>query len=312
MRAACENCGKFGEMEPGKPFVCGVCGHFHDPRAVDSRIAAVKATAEKKAKADREERKHAEKEAAERAARIFRPKTVLPPPPRRFPPRPLRKKGDGSCSGSCIGGCLGAFAKLCLGILVLGMIIGACLSSKPAKNLAPSVDRTIQGEDAAPSSPTQEGHSIAPLPRHPSPKPKPLPNERGPSAGHKTVWQPGARHPKQPHARATNTPGQWVLDDGYEFVYPGTSNWTVRKVGKPSPCAKCSGTGVARSFLKCTLCNGRRTCPTSVSEIDRRTGVPRLVTRNMTCPACNGSGGVHVDVTCPKCNGTSVAPNRRR
>jgi len=311
MRAACENCGKFGEMEPGKPFVCGVCGHFHDLRAVDSRIAAVKRAAEKKAKADCEERKHAEKAAAEGVARIFRPKTVMPPPPRRFPPRPLRREVDESRTGSCIGGCLGAFAKLCLGILVLGIIIGACLSSKPAKNVAPSVDRTRQGKVAVPSSPMQEGRSIAPLPRQPSPKPKSLPSERA-STGQKIIWRPGARHPKQPHARATNTPGQWVLDEGYEFVYPGTSDWTVRKVVKPSPCAKCSGTGVARYFLKCTLCNGKRTYPTYVSEIDRRTGVPRLVTRNMTCPACNGNGGAYVGVACPKCNGTLAAPNRSR
>jgi hypothetical protein len=312
MRAACENCGKFGEMEPGKPFVCCVCGHFHDLRTVGSRIAAVKDAAAKKAKADREARKREEKAAAERTARIFRPKTVVPPSPRRASPRPFLKVMGESRSGSCVGGCLGTFGKFCLCILGLGIIIGSCLSSKPVKNVAPSVDRTIQGEGAVSSSPTQEGHPITPLPRQPSPTPKPLPGKHGSSAGQKTIWQPGARHPKQPHVHAGNTPGQWVLDDGYVFVYPGTSDWTVRKVVKSSPCAKCSGTGVSRSFLKCVLCNGKRTYPTYVPEIDRRTGVYRLVTRNMACPACKGSGGTHIDVVCPNCNGASVVLNGRR
>lgn len=312
MRAACENCGKLGDMTPGRPFVCGVCGHFHDLRAVNSRIAAAKDAAEKKAKADREARKRAEKEAEERAARIPGPKTMAPPSPRRSPPRPLRKVMGEGCSGSCVGGCLGAFVKLCLCILVLGIIIGACLSSKPVKDAAPSARCPVKGAEVVPPSPPQENHPITPLPRQPSPKLKSLPRGRAPSVEQKPIWTPGERHPKQPHVRASNTPGRWVLDEGYEFVHPGTTDWTVRKVARSVPCAKCSGTGMAKSFLKCALCNGKRRYPTYVSKIDRRTGVPRLTTRNATCPACGGRGGTNIDVVCPKCNGMSVVPSRRR
>ena len=204
MRAACENCGKLGEMEPGKPFVCAVCGHYHDPRVVGSRIAAEKNAADRKAE-------------AERMARGFRPKpTICPPrpsPPRPSPPRSpppaIRRIEHGSRVGSCVGGCISAFVKLGIGIFVLGMIIGSCLSSKPAKNVSP-------------------------------------------------------------------------------------------------PCAKCGGTGIVKSLLRCSLCNGRKTHPIRVSEIDRRTGRPKLVTRRTTCPACGGTGGTNIDVVCPKCNGTKV------
>ena len=325
MRAACENCGKLGEMEPGKPFVCAVCGHYHDPRVVGSRIAAEKKAAERKAEADRIARKRAEREAAERAARDFRPKPTIGSPrpsPPRSPPRAIREIMHGSRSSSCLGGCISAFVKLGIGIFVLGMIIGSCLSSKPAKNISPPVKRHSPGagqeERTSPSSPTQGSNPVATLPQQPAPKPKAMPKERGSSAGQKREvqeepgWIPGMRHPKQSHARASDTPGEWILDEGYEFVHPGTSDWTVRKIAKPSPCIKCSGTGIAKSLLKCSLCNGRKTYPIQVSEIDRRTGRPRLVTRRATCPACSGTGGTYIDVVCPKCDGTKVAPRRGR
>lgn len=324
MRAACENCGKLGEMEPGKPFVCAVCGHYHDPRVVGSRIAAEKKAAERKAEADRIARKRAEREAAERAARAVRPKPAVrpaPPSPPPSPPRAIREIMHGSRSSSCVGGCISAFVKLGIGIFVLGMIIGSCLSSKPAKNVPPPVTRRSQedgqGERAAPSSPTQESHPVAKLPQQPAPKPKTMPKKPASSTGQKpeglkTDWIPGMRHPRQSHARASDTPGEWILDEGYEFVHPGTSDWTVRKIAKPSPCIKCRGTGIVKSLLKCSLCNGRKTYPIQVSEIDRRTGRPRLVTRRVTCPACGGTGGTYIDVVCPKCDGTKVAPRRGR
>ena len=53
MVAACGNCGKFGEMKPGKPFVCGVCGFYHDTDAVNERISAAKIATEKKEAAER-------------------------------------------------------------------------------------------------------------------------------------------------------------------------------------------------------------------------------------------------------------------
>lgn len=326
MRAACENCGKLGEMEPGKPFVCAVCGHYHDPRVVGSRIAAEKKAAERKAEADRMARKRAEREAAERAARGPRPKPTIGSPrpsPPRPPPRPIRKIMHGSRSGSCVGGCISAFVKLGIGIFVLGMIIGSCLSSKPAKKVAPPVKVKLhesgdgQGERTAPPPPTQESPPVAQVPRTPASRPKPLPKKLASSAGQKPEgqkpdWKPGMRHPKQSHARASDTPGEWILDEGYEFVHPGTSDWTVRKIVKPSPCIKCGGTGIAKSLLKCSLCKGRKTYPIQVLELDRRTGRPRKVTRRTTCPACSGTGGTYIDVVCPKCDGTKVAPRRGR
>ena len=343
MRAACENCGKLGEMEPGKPFVCAVCGHYHDPRVVGSRIAAEKKAADRKAEADRiariraereaADRKaeaarvariRAEREAAERAARVVRPKPAVRPIPPSHPPSPrraVREIAREGSSGSCVGGCVSTIVKIGIAIFVFGVLVGSCLSSKRVKIIPPPVRQPSpgksQGGATAPPSPAQTRSPVAPLPKQTSPEPKPLLQEVGSSARQKPAekkpdWKPGTRHPKQPHVRASDTPGEWILDEGYEFVHPGTSDWTVRKVTMPSPCAKCGGTGVVKSLLKCSLCKGRKTYPVHVSEIDRRTGRPRMVTQRISCPTCNGMGGTYIDGVCPKCNGTKVSPKGRR
>ena len=44
------------------------------------------------------------------------------------------------------------------------------------------------------------------------------------------AWQSGRPHPKFPHVQSSSGEGVWRAEDGWEFVNPGTSDLTVRKV----------------------------------------------------------------------------------
>ena len=143
MRAACENCGKFGEMTPGKPFVCGVCGYRHEAHAVDMRIAAAAKSAREKAEADR--RASAERKAArERLAAALRPRaaphpTISSPPRPRPAPRaedphvrraPARPRAVSESKGlSGLGDFIGSLVRAIVGIVVILSFVKSCISS---------------------------------------------------------------------------------------------------------------------------------------------------------------------------------------
>ena len=334
MKAYCENCGKLGDMTPGKPFVCGVCGYFHDLPAVDSRIAAAERAS--RAKADEERKAAAERKAArERLIGILRPRagapaTLSPDPPRRRPeayreplryPSPEHEEVPFRKSKPGCGCCLWKLVKIVIAVVIFTCFVKSCVSdvlqssrtqpseqrheyqqpvgqsvettSSPARNSADARTKTVPAVDHGNAPRTVVGVSLR-------------------QRVNNQTWRSGARHPEWPHVYASETPGTWVLEKGYELIYPGTDNWSVRKIVEYVRCAKCSGTGTVKTFYKCSLCNGRRTVLVPVSEIDRRTGLPQVANRRRPCSACQGRGRANIDSLCPKCNGVCVVPKGAR
>lgn len=244
MVAACGNCGKFGEMKPGKPFVCGVCGFYHDTDAVNERISAAKIATERKEAAERAARCEAEKESRYRRVR----EPVVDPLPEPYPrtsepyriPKPIEKKAGGGMdrSFSCLGGCLSGIIKILFCVFLAGVVIGACLSYKSSKKS--ELPKETISPPSSPMPAPNPPNVPTPIPPVITP-PKPVGSDGVGSGGE--VWIPGKRHPRQPKVYATSTPGQWALEPGYEFVNPGTSDWRVRRIPVYVRCPSCNGVG---------------------------------------------------------------------
>ena len=333
MKAYCENCGKLGDMTPGKPFVCGVCGSFHDLHAVDSRIAA--AERESRAKADEERKAAAERKAArERLIGILRPRAdapakLSPDPPRRRPeayreplryPSPEHVEVPFRKSVSGCGGCLWKLMKIAIAVVIFALFVKSCVFGVPQSGRTQPGEQRHQFQQPIGQSVETTSH---PTRNSADASTKTVPAGDHVNTPHTAVgvplrqkknqtWRSGVKHPEWPHIYASETPGTWVLEKGYEFIYPGTDNWSVRKIVEYVRCAKCSGTGIVKMFYKCSLCNGRRTMLVPVSEINRRTGLSQVVNRRRPCSACQGRGGVNIDSPCPKCNGVCVVPKGAR
>lgn len=333
MRASCENCGKLGDMTPGKPFVCGVCGHFHDLPVVDSRIAAAERALREKV--DEERKAAAERKAArERLIGTLRPRadapaTLSPDTSRRRPEayrEPLRYPSSESArvpflkSASGCGSCLWKLIKIVIAVVIFICFVKSCVFDAPQPSRTQPIEQQHKykrpiGQDAESTrSPTRNSADnctkAVPEADHVN-APRAAPGVPRRQQVNQT-WRPGVKHPKWPHIYASETPGTWVLEKGYEFIYPGTDNWSVRKIVEYVRCAKCSGTGTVKTFYKCSLCNGRRTMLVPVSEINRRTGLPQVVNRRRPCSACQGRGGANINGQCPKCNGARVVPKGAR
>ena len=330
MRASCENCGKLGDMTPGKPYVCGVCGHFHDLPLVDSRIAAAKR--ESKAKAEEESIAIAKRKAArEHLMGTIRPRPDAYKEPLKYPsPDPLRMPFSRSTSSR--GSCFWKMIKIIIAIAIFTCVIKSCVfdvqqSSRktqkykqqpgseepirnPPNNRQPSKQQ-YNRQDTEPVNPTQS--NVCSITNDIMPINRPLPPLNTPKRQFEDQnWRPGAKHQKWPHIYASETPGTWVLEKGYELVYPGTDDWSVRKIVEYVRCAKCSGTGITKTFFKCSGCNGRRTVLVAAPEVNRRSGKLQMKNRRVPCSACQGRGGTHVDGVCPKCKGARVVPKSAR
>ena len=328
MKAACENCGKLGDMTPGVPYVCGVCGYRHDVAAVSSRIAAASRADADRIAAEKAvlERKDAERRARERLLAALRPKTILPPrhspvesvkaPPRRIepytdpfamrpppPPPPPRTAHVGE-RRSAAGGA-SALIAVVKALLVVAAIVWF------AKSCLFSARNNDNDQSPAPMRPVRPKTSEAPCPRPTKPKANGSGGVRteGTSGGQtRAVWKPGMRHPKQPHIYALEQPGRWAVEPGYELVHPGTDDWSVRKIPVYANCRKCSGAGFTERNVACPTCRGRRTVKSTVPHVEFRNRRRRLVYPNVPCPTCRGAGRVKERRTCPACNGQRVVP----
>lgn len=139
-------------------------------------------------------------------------------------------------------------------------------------------------------------------------------------------WKAGVTHPDYPHVVSGTQKNTWEPERGWEFVSPGSSNYTVKK--SPVKCNTCGGTGK----VSCGACNGRgkktqtvvcSNCNGEGQEIDGIAAAVDLASDILTiigskgrnlggsggtkmkrCSQCNGRGQVQENIACQACGGT--------
>ena len=135
-------------------------------------------------------------------------------------------------------------------------------------------------------------------------------------------WQPNVRHPKYNHVLSSYTKNQWMAESGWEFVNPGTSDFSVRRKPVQVRCNSCRGSGYVMQKSQCYSCNGRGRIPNPAAQVGQavnavgglinafggnRRGrhMPRVPQgpSEIRCPSCNGTGGQQMKVRCGRCNG---------
>ena len=136
-------------------------------------------------------------------------------------------------------------------------------------------------------------------------------------------WTSGLRHPRFPHVVSGMTANQWVAENGWEFVNPGTSDFTVRRKPVQVRCDACRGNGYVVQKTRCYSCNGRGRVPNPAAQVGQAVNVVgdlvnafgggrrgRQVPRvpqgpsEIRCSSCNGTGNQQQNVRCNKCNGS--------
>ncbi len=137
-------------------------------------------------------------------------------------------------------------------------------------------------------------------------------------------WQANMRHPRYSHVVSSQTPNRWDAENGWEFVYPGTSDLTVRRKAVQVRCDACRGNGYVTQKARCYSCNGRGRVPNPAAQVGqavnvvggifgalggrggRRVPVPRVpqAPAEIRCSSCNGNGNQQQRVRCDKCSGT--------
>ena len=138
-------------------------------------------------------------------------------------------------------------------------------------------------------------------------------------------WTSGLRHPRFPHVVSGMTANQWVAENGWEFVNPGTSDFSVRRKPVQVRCDACRGNGYVVQKTNCNSCNGRGRVPNPAAQVGqvvnavgglvdafggRRRGrpVPRIPQgpSEIDCSACKGRGYRQENIPCDKCKGSRV------
>ena len=136
-------------------------------------------------------------------------------------------------------------------------------------------------------------------------------------------WQANLRHPRYRHVISGPTQQQWLAEDGWEFVNPGTSDLTVRRKHVAVQCNACRGSGQIVSRARCGVCSGRGRVPNPAAQAGQVAGAvggvlgalggrrrgrvaPVLphVSATMPCSTCNGSGYVRQQSQCRRCSGS--------
>lgn len=137
-------------------------------------------------------------------------------------------------------------------------------------------------------------------------------------------WQVNMRHPRYNHVVSSYTPNRWEAENGWEFVYPGTSDLTVRRKTVYVRCDACRGNGYITQKHRCYSCNGRGRVPNPAAQVGqtvnvvggivgalggrggRRGPIPRVpqVSAEIRCSTCNGKGNLQQRDRCGKCNGS--------
>jgi len=144
-------------------------------------------------------------------------------------------------------------------------------------------------------------------------------------------WQPNLRHPRYQHVISANTKNQWTTESGWEFVNPGTSDFSVRRRTVQVACRACGGTRYRQQAVTCPTCNGRRKIANPAAQVSEVAGgvvdvlnafgakknkrsIPRMprASKTITCPGCNGQGRQYQQVPCNSCNGTGVTYQNAR
>lgn len=145
-------------------------------------------------------------------------------------------------------------------------------------------------------------------------------------------WTSGLRHPRFPHVVSGMTANQWVAENGWEFVNPGTSDFSVRRKPVQVRCDACRGNGYVLQKTRCYSCNGRGRVPNPAAQVGqavnvvggifgalggrggRRGPVPRVpqAPAEIRCPSCNGTGNQQQNVRCNKCMGNGMIYKTQR
>ena len=92
-------------------------------------------------------------------------------------------------------------------------------------------------------------------------------------------WQVGISHPRYGHVLSGRIPNQWIAEEGWEFMHPGTSDLSVRRKQPPPQqreelvlCNACLGTGYVMHYTQ------------------DRSGKERVRQWRSLCRQCNGKG----------------------
>lgn len=144
-------------------------------------------------------------------------------------------------------------------------------------------------------------------------------------------WQPNLRHPRYQHVISAQVKNQWTTESGWEFVNPGTTDFSVRRKTIQVACRACGGSRYRQQAVTCSNCNGRgKIANPAAQAVDVAGGVvdvlnafggrknkrklPRMprVSQTITCPGCNGKGRQYQQIPCNNCNGTGVTYQNAR
>ena len=132
------------------------------------------------------------------------------------------------------------------------------------------------------------------------------------------VWTKGLRHPKYMHIYSGQNVGEWVVEEGYRLVHPGTTDWTVEKIPVAVTCRKCNGSRYQVVSVKCPACQGRKELVVGGggnghhgrTARGRGPGVISLPVMKVQCYQCRGAGSVQQQRQCPRCRGTGTEIRR--
>lgn len=142
-------------------------------------------------------------------------------------------------------------------------------------------------------------------------------------------WISGMKHPFYPHVVSGTAANQWVAENGWEFVNPGTSDYTVKQKQVKITCPQCHGNGQVVQRVRCQNCGGSRKVANPAAQIGsaidgitsfinsnkRGRRIPRMpnVPSTITCQACHGTGQQQQSSTCSKCGGSKyIYQNQRK
>ena len=128
------------------------------------------------------------------------------------------------------------------------------------------------------------------------------------------VWTKGLRHPKYAHILSGQNVDEWMVEEGYMLVHPGTSDWTVKRAPVAVTCRKCRGSRYQTVSVKCPACQGRKVIPLRGGyprPPQPRWGrgappMPQPPMMSTQCYQCRGVGSVQQQRQCPQCRGTGT------
>ncbi len=143
-------------------------------------------------------------------------------------------------------------------------------------------------------------------------------------------WAAGLRHSRFPHVVSGMIANQWVAENGWEFVNPGTSDFTVREKPVSVICPQCYGSGQVFKRARCHNCGGRCKVANPAAQIGdaigdissvinsgrRRRRIPNMpripIPSTIPCPECKGKGYQQQPCLCSKCGGSGFINQNQR